>query len=296
MRTAKGFLFFLLAVLAVGTFFSCKNEKVDVTKYMEERDSILKVSHQRELELSELDSVLTTIAEGLDSIAVQENVLYSNKSKDGVLLDKKQIMANLNFMANLLARQRMKMKILQDSLAMKRNAGTGIAKMQHVINFLNQQLSEKDDMIKSLRADLNNKNKDISQLRASLASLKTKSDNVEKKNEVLTKTLAKQDDMMNECYMKIGTKKQLKSAGILKSSFLSKAKLNYQAVDKSNFIPVDIRKMREIRLNSDNPKILSPMPNPKSFHFEDNGDRTCTLKITNPAVFWSVSNFLIIQL
>ena len=32
------------------------------------------------------------------------------------------------------------------------------------------------------------------------------------------------------------------------------------------------------------------------YYFEENGDGTCTLVITNPTQFWSVSNFLIIQL
>ena len=32
------------------------------------------------------------------------------------------------------------------------------------------------------------------------------------------------------------------------------------------------------------------------YAYADNGDGTCTLVITNPTQFWSVSNFLIIQL
>lgn len=277
-------------------FFSCKNEKVDMSKYMSERDSIMKINQQKEQELNELNSILNTVASGLDSIAVQEGILYSNKSKDGILLSKDQIAANLNYMSELLSRQRHKIKALQDSLSSKKGVGGSILKMQKVIEFLNTQLSEKDAMIKTLQADLNNKKNDISQLRSTLVSMKNKSESIEKKNAALSKALSTQDEIINECYVKIGTKKQLMASGLLQGGFLKKKKINYGEVDKNKFNAVDIRKFREITLKSNNPKILTPLPNNRSYHFEDNGDGTCALVITNPTQFWSVSNFLIIQL
>ena len=96
--------------------------------------------------------------------------------------------------------------------------------------------------------------------------------------------------------MKIGTKKQLKDAGLLKTGFLKKKKVEYSNVDKTKFMKVDIRKFRSIQLKSNNPKILTPMPNTSSFHFDDNTDGNVTLIIDNPTKFWSVSNYLIIQL
>lgn len=292
----KKFNYVIFILMASCFFFSCKNEKVDMSKYMSERDSIMKINQQKEQELNELNSILNTVASGLDSIAVQEGILYSNKSKDGILLSKDQIAANLNYMSELLSRQRHKIKALQDSLSSKKGVGGSILKMQKVIEFLNAQLSEKDAMIKTLQADLNNKKNDISQLRSTLVSMKNKSESIEKKNAALSKALSTQDEIINECYVKIGTKKQLMASGLLQGGFLKKKKINYGEVDKNKFNAVDIRKFREITLKSNNPKILTPLPNNRSYHFEDNGDGTCALVITNPTQFWSVSNFLIIQL
>lgn len=162
--------------------------------------------------------------------------------------------------------------------------------------WVNQQLAEKDQIIQSLRADLNNSKKDITQLRASLSDMRTRADRAEKKTQILTTALSKQDEVINECYVKIGTKKQLSAAGLLKGGFLQKKKVNYEDVDKSKFNAVDIRKFREVTLKSSNPKILTPQPSNRSYHFEESGDGKCTLVITNPTLFWSVSNFLIIQL
>ena len=291
MKLFKGFI----ALLVMLSIFSCKNEKVGMSSYMQERDSIMQENKAKTQQLDELNGVLATIATGLDSIAIQENILFTNKGRDGIMLNRQQIAANLKGMADILARQRAKIKILQDSLANKKSS-QGVERLQKVVEFLNQQLAEKDQVIQSLRADLNNSKKDITQLRSSLSAMSTKASNAEQKTKVLTKALSKQEEAINECYVKIGTKKQLLSAGLLKGGFLRKKKVNYEDVDKSKFNAVDIRKFREIQLHSSNPKILTPQPSNRSFHFDESGDGNCTLVITNPTLFWSVSNFLIIQL
>lgn len=285
----------IMPLLMLVFVFSCKNEKVDMQYYVAERDSILQDNKNKTQQLDELNGVLSAIAIGLDSIAVQENLLFNSSGRDGVHLDKHEIAARLNGMADILARQRAKIQALQDSLA-NRKTSQSVEHLQRVVEFLNQQLAEKDQVIKSLRADLNNSKKDITQLRASISDMKNRAVKAENKTQVLTTALSKQDDVINECYVRIGTKKQLLAAGLLKGGFLQKKKVNYEDVDKSKFNAVDIRKFREITLKSNNPKILTPQPSNRSFHFEESGDGSCTLVITNPTLFWSVSNYLIIQL
>ena len=275
--------------------FSCKNEKVDMQHFVAERDSILQDNRSKTQQLDELNGVLSAIATGLDSIAVQEDILFNSSGRDGVRLDKHEIAARLNGMAEIMARQRAKIQTLQDSLANSKTS-QGVENLQRVVEFLNQQLAEKDQVIKSLRADLKNSKKDITQLRASLSDMKNRATKAESKTQALTTALSKQEDVINECYVRIGTKKQLSAAGLLKGGFLQKKKVSYENVDKSKFNAVDIRKFREITLKSNNPKILTPQPSNRSFHFEESGDGSCTLVITNPTLFWSVSNFLIIQL
>ena len=289
------FLKSAMALAILLSAFSCKNEKVDMGRYMAERDSIIQENKAKTQQLDELNGVIATIATGLDSIAVQEHILFTNKGNDGVMLDRHQIAANLKNMADILARQRQRIQVLQDSLAHKASS-QGVERLQKVMEFLNRQLADKDRVIRSLRADLNSSRKNVTQLRASLSDMQARADNAEQKTKVLTTALSKQDEVINECYVRIGTKKQLAAAGLLKGGFLQKKKVNYEDVDKSKFNAVDIRKVREIPLQSNNPKILTPQPSNRSFHFEESGDGKCVLVITNPTLFWSVSNYLIIQL
>ena len=291
---------FILVLWAFVSILACKNERVDMAGYMKERDSLIIENQANKEELAELNSIISTVSAGLDSIAIQEGILYSGKTRDGVALNRNQIIANINSMAEILKRQREKIQSLQDSLAMRsanpNKSSQSIEKLQNVIAFLNKQLAEKDNEIQSLRRDVNSKNKDINQLRTSLSDMRNIAEKAENRTQVVTQALAKQDEIINECYIKIGTKKQLVASGLLKGGFLQKKKVNYEDVDKSKFNAVDIRKFREVTLKSNNPKILTPQPSNNSFHFEENGDGTCTLVITNPTQFWSVSNFLIIQL
>ncbi|WP_297260859.1 hypothetical protein [uncultured Prevotella sp.] len=291
---------FILLLWAFASILACKNERVDMAGYMKERDSLIIENQANKEELAELNSIISTVSAGLDSIAIQEGILYSGKTRDGVALNRNQIIANINSMAEILKRQREKIQSLQDSLAMRsanpNKSSQSIEKLQNVIAFLNKQLAEKDNEIQSLRRDVNSKNKDINQLRTSLSDMRNRAEKAENRTQVVTQALAKQDEIINECYIKIGTKKQLVASGLLKGGFLQKKKVNYEDVDKSKFNAVDIRKFREVTLKSNNPKILTPQPSNNSFHFEENGDGTCTLVITNPTQFWSVSNFLIIQL
>lgn len=291
---------FILVLWAFVSILACKNERVDMAGYMKERDSLIIENQANKEELAELNSIISTVSAGLDSIAIQEGILYSGKTRDGVALNRNQIIANINSMAEILKRQREKIQSLQDSLAMRsansNKSSQSIEKLQNVIAFLNKQLAEKDNEIQSLRRDVNSKNKDINQLRTSLSDMRNRAEKAENRTQVVTQALAKQDEIINECYIKIGTKKQLVASGLLKGGFLQKKKVNYEDVDKSKFNAVDIRKFREVTLKSNNPKILTPQPSNNSFHFEENGDGTCTLVITNPTQFWSVSNFLIIQL
>ena len=291
MNILKSLLALLLLILPL----SCKTDGKNDTSFDNERDSIIQDNKVKTQQLSELNGIIATIAAGLDSISVQENILYSNGATDAKGVSKQQIAAQLKGMADILERQRRKIQTLQDSLSAHKST-QGIERLQKVIDFLNKQLAEKDQAIQSLQADLNSSRKSVTQLRATLSNMQTRAEQAEKKSVVLTSALSKQDEIMNECYIRIGTKKQLTQAGLLKGGFLKKKRVNYEEVDKGKFSPVDIRSFREVTLKSSNPRILTPLPNNSSYHFEDNGDGTCTLVITNPNKFWSVSNFLIIQL
>ena len=166
-----------------------------------------------------------------------------------------------------------------------------------LIAHLQQQITEKNAHIARLKKELENKDIDIARLQEKVESQnRTISSQATTITELTTRAqkqgeaLAKQDAMLNNGYVLIGSKDDLKRKGIIKKGRL----VSEAALDRSKFYQVDIRKWREISFTAKKPKILTNMPS-TSFIIVTNGKREFTLKITNPADFWRISNYLVIQ-
>ena len=266
---------------------ACGNQDSE-SKFRAERDSVMNINQRQRQELEALTSTMNIISASLDSIAQQERLIYF--SQEGTPLSKRQVLENLHFFEGLLERQRKQINVLQDSL---RQAGTPmIEKLNKVIAFLDRQLAEKDKTIQKLTQDLSQKNRSISRLQSHVNALQGDISNLEQKNQAQLKALDIQNEMLNECYVRIGTRKELQQANLLTGGILRK-KINYSNLNKEQFTKVDIRQFKEITINSQRPKILTAMPK-GSYRLESVGGGTI-LHIIDPAEFWSVSNYLIIQ-
>ena len=166
----------LCALSAMPTLFSCSGKSSDMKQILAERDSIINANKAKDAELNELNSFVTTISDGLDSLARQENILLSSKGKDGTTMSREQIKENLKFFEELLARQRMKIQQLQDSVASKGASNQNIAKLNSIIDFLKLQLEEKESEIKKLKGVLNDQNRSISELQRTLTAMHTRTE------------------------------------------------------------------------------------------------------------------------
>lgn len=255
-------------------------------------DSLRTANESVQNDLNDMTEFVTILANGLDSIARQEDILLSNNGREGVILDRNQLRNNLELFEEMLTQQKTQISQLADSL---RARGANMERLTALVDHLNRQLEEKDAVIKQLRNDIDNKNVSIAQLRNRVTSLSESNDNLTKKVEIQEEALTAQDEMINEGYVKIGTKDALVDAGILTGGFLKKKRLNVDAIKNGNFMRVDIRSFTEIPLNSGNPKILSQMPS-SSYRIEKTSKNSATLYVLDPTSFWSVSNYLVIQL
>lgn len=272
-------------------FTTCSNDGQNTAKLNERIDSLEKENARKDESLQDLNLFVGALADGFDSIAKHEEMLfYTNKGKEGVLIDREQLKKNLEMFENLLEQQEQRINQLTDSLRLR---GVRINRLQSLVDYMNQQIEEKNNIIKKLRTELNNKDANISQLHQKVSELTDSTSKLSIKVETQRDALDVQSEMINECYVKIGTKKELSDMGIISGGFLREKKVIYDAFQKEQFMQVDIRKFTEITIESRSPKILTQMPK-TSYRIERNGDKS-TLYITDPTEFWKVSNFLIIQ-
>lgn len=285
----KKFILFAILLFAV----ACTGNKSDNSQMKERIDSLERENNRKDKDIKDMTTYVSQLADGLDSIAKQEEMLfYTNKGREGTIVDKDQLKKNLDMFEETLKQQKQRIEQLAESLKAK---GEKLEKLSHLVTFLNQQLDEKNAVINKLRSELENKNVNISQLQRQVTALSEDNAQLNQKVETQVMALNTQTEMINEGYVKIGTKKALSDLGIISGGFLKKKKVNPNAIQKGQFMRVDIRYFKEIPLNSGDPKIMTQMP-ASSYRITKTAKDRSVLQILEPTAFWSISNYLIIQL
>lgn len=246
------------------------------------------------VENRQLNSFISALSASIDSIALQEGYILDSSDRDGIKVPTRiQVMENLSLFKDLVERQRRNIEMLQDSLQDLSSASSG--KIRKIISFYKKQLDEKDRMIAQLEEELDNKNADISKLSDRISSLSNDVSDLSLRNKEQEEALKVQDNIINECYVITGTKKELQKAGILSSSGIFKKKqLNVSNFNPDVFNKVDIRNFTEVVINGKKPEILTQMP-ADSYSLEKIDKDSYILRILDPTLFWSVSNYLVIQ-
>ena len=285
--------FFFFFILTVALLTSCTNNSQEKSELMSQLDSLKMENQRKEKDINDMMSYVNLLADGLDSIAKQEDILFnSNKGREGVVVNREQLKKNLDAFENIIIQQKQRISQLADSLKAK---GENLNKLQVLVDYLNQQLEEKDRVIKSLREDLGNNKVNIANLQRKVRSLSESNTELASKVESQSTALAAQTEMINECYVKIGNKKTLSDLGIISGGLFKKTKINHNAINQSLFTKVDIRYFTEVPLQSSTPQILTQMPS-SSYKIEKTGKNSSVLYVLDPNAFWSVSNYLVILL
>ena len=285
-----------IAAMCVMLLASCYKGKLEQAEGT--IDSLLQANNMTEQELADYVSLVNDVSASMDAIMAAEDQI-SDATKEGSSVEQRNVLKDkVNLMASILQEQKDRVAELEAKL---NASGTKNAKLQSIITMMKSQIAAKDNMIAELRKELDNKNADITALTGKVDNLTTENtslnttikgqkEEIQGQKEVITS----QTNKMNEAFVKIATKKELKDAGLLEGGFLQKKKVNINGVDKKLFQQVDIRTYKTITINSKNPKIKSQMPE-DSYTLVSNGTTT-TLTIIDAERFWSITNFLIIQL
>lgn len=276
----------LLVSFAVALLSACGNSNDNSISLKLKNDSILE-------ENVNLNTFIDKVAWSMDSLVRGERMLLKTQPEGTPLTPRQQIAANLKVYEEIVNRQRDRIAEMEAELKDSKSAHA--KSMATIVNVMKLQLAEKDKEIAMLKEELESKDFSIERLEKIVASLNNDVANLNEKNQAQQEALASQSNKMNEAYVIVGSKKELKAAGVLSSSGLfSKAKLQSADFNASKFTKVDMRKYKTVKINGKNAKVLTPSPS-SSYTIADNGDGTSTLSITDPTAFWGVSHYLVVQ-
>ena len=283
----KKIAYYLVAATIIVMATSCNGGSASMK---EQLDSLQTAYEQRNADYNELNDYLGIIATGLDSIAIQEGQIL--KSDESPSLNREQIKKNLDAYKQTLDNQRQRINALEKKLKTNENYS---ANLRSIIATMKQQLAQKDEEIASLRKMVDDQNVDIDNLKENVKTLQQRNEMQAGLIVSQQETISSQDADIHTAYVKIGTKKELKELGLLTGgSLLKKAKVDFTKIDKSLFKAVDIRETEKIDIPAKEAKVLTPQP--ENSYRIDKVYKNNVLSITNPEKFWSVSDFVIIQI
>lgn len=271
------------------SFTSCgESSKERVQREM--IDSLENVSYQNKMNYEDLQRYLYVIAEGLDSISIEEKELFlENGERESKGLNRKRIQQNLAHVRDILSRHRERIAELEKRLE---KGDETHRQLRTIITVLRQQLDAKDKELAKLKSDLESNKKSIDALAAQIKHLDEEKEDQAQTIQEQQEMIKEQNDKLSNAYIKIGSKKELKKMGLLSSGFLKKTKVNYSNMDLSLFQQIN-KGIKNIDLPQ-KVKILTPVPT-DSYKMVDTGAGGKTLIITDSIKFWSLSNFLVIQ-
>lgn len=285
-------IYFMALAVACTLLFSCGNSNSEIIKLVAERDSLRALSESQTAVLDDYGKTIKVIKTTLDSIAEQENLLFIGTGELPVTKD--DVKSNLMRFEAVLKRQHERITRLEEELALNADSlSMAMALLQH----FEIQLANKDREIVSLKKELEKRNLDIRELQRHVEEQRGIIDaqnltigDLQRRNKRQGEALARQDAILNNGYVLIGSKNDLKRKGIVKGGKL----VSDAALDRTKFAKVDIRKWEEVTFSAKRPLILTNMP-ASSYELTTNGKGEFTLHVLNPSDFWRISNYLVIQ-
>ena len=274
----------ILTVAIVLIFTGCGGNKVQEDSRDVVYDSLQQIISQKNAELNDIMGTFNDIQEGFREI----NMAQGRVNLNGIAsekMSKEDIMENISFIQRTMQLNRERIARLQQQL---KSSSLNADKLSATIEGLTLQLNEKQKQIDQLEAQLKDKDLVIEKQGKEITRLNDNVGQLTASDAAKAEALQKQDKEMHTAWYVFGTKKELKSQGILKSSDVLKS----SDFNKNYFTRIDIRVVKSIKLYSKNVELLTSHPS-DSYSLERDAQKQYILHINNPDAFWSVSRYLV---
>ena len=284
--------YFVIALVAMAMMPSCRDKAEQGQE--KQQDSInTELNDSLATALAEKDSLMALmneINEGMNQLKELQDVV-SVQNLSGETPDRKaQLRSDMELLQKSVAERKKRLADLEKRLKQSQNYNE---EMQKTIETMKRQLANQQATIDDLTNQLAQAHIVINTLNTRVDSLNTVNTEVREEKARAQEETARVTNEMNVCYYAIGNKKELKQNHIIETGFLKKTKIMEGDYEKSYFTKADKRTLSAIPLHSKKAKLLSKHPN-GTYQLVDEGG-TKSLHITDPARFWELSNYLIVQ-
>lgn len=284
----------IFMLLSVGLLASCNVKNSDDYKDLQaQRDSLLKANSTSNTELTEAMNIINDVEENFNKIREAQNYLaVQSQTKGEINADTRtRINDDFQMISEIIKKNENSLKVLNGKF--KNNSGQ-LAGLQKTIERLNAELTERAKIITELQESLASRDKQIAEMTVNIKDLNSSVENLSDQVMDQASTIKSQDKALNTAYYMFGTSKELKEAKVVTGGFLSSPKILKESIDKSIFIKIDIRDIKTIPVYAKKASILSEHPS-ASYSLDKDANGQLVVNITDYKKFWSLTQFLVIE-
>lgn len=280
----------LTALLIASSSCSNKKQEEELRQQQALNEATTEELRSAIADRDQLIGLVNEISTGMDQIKQLENILtVSGKNETPGQRD--QILADIAAIQATLTQRRERLAELEKKLNSSNLTNTNLKK---TIAQLQGQIDSQTREIETLRTNLDEAKASISSLSGQVDSLHSTVTTVVAQRDSTDNANVELTNELNTCYYAIGNKDELQANKIIETGFLRKTKIMEGDFDRNFFTRADKRTLTQIDLNSTKAEILTKQP-AGSYTIDDvNGHKV--LRITNPAQFWSLTNYLVIKI
>lgn len=284
--------FLIMAIAAATLLTACDSKKNEE----EARQQAIQDATRQELEsaIADRDSLLglvNEISNGMEQIKQLENILTTKGVGEENSSERDRILADIAAIQKTLEQRKQQLQELEAKL---KKSNLTNSELRKTIENLRAQIDSQTKEIESLQARLNEANATIGNLNVTVDSLNSTVDTIASERDAAINRGTELANELNTCYYVAASSKELKEHKILESGFLKKTKIMAGEFDQNFFTRADKRSLTTINLYSKKAKVLTNQPTGSYEIVDNNGQKV--LKITNPTAFWSLSNYLVVEI
>ncbi|MCL2596789.1 MAG: hypothetical protein FWD66_03840 [Paludibacter sp.] len=299
----KAISFFSIMLITVLITVSCVG-KASYDKLKSQNDSLQNIKQTMVSELDDYYAAMTEISDNFDKIKGTENVIAVSSQGELKGDRRTKVINDLEYINDLISTNREKIADLQSKLQKSNFASSQlhqtVTRLTNELNAAQERLTTLEDLLQKKDSQILSLNTSVDSLNQQIGTMGENISSLENEKSAKQHIIDEQTYELNSAYYAIGTGSELKNEKILSGGGLfSKAKLLKDNFNKNYFTRIDISKTKQLPLNASKVQILTNHP-ATAYVIEkanpaDKNDKTLILKINNQKEFWSLSNFLVVE-
>lgn len=283
----------LIGMLAMISLTTSCDPKGSKKRLQESYDSLRLENAKATQDLNDILTLIDSIETDLSKLTEAEHLVQLGTTKGDLAPSaKEKIKAQIESLNQALNQNKQK---LEEQAKLLKKKDINLSALTRKIKRLEVRLSEKEEIIADLEAQIGGLNRRLSE-QADLLVSYDESDRVKQTTiDLQNKKIQHQEALLNTAHYCFGTLKELKEQNILTGGGLfSSMKVLPDGFNKDYFLSIDIREVKSIALFAPRAIVRTSHPT-SSYHFVNDLDGNKVLQITNPQEFWKENKYLVIE-